>query len=226
MKDRVKWVLVGLGFTFGIQVLISLVFTWVAFRAANNRIDVPQGFVSIVALGFTLGAFLIGGFVVGWMNEKLRLGDAAIVAAVTLVLTTVIYASLQRPSKGQFVSAAWLANPNGDLAITGQGTLFVVMALATAAIGSYIGWHMKVPQEGVFDRVALLVGLIGAVVGPFVLLAIGGRDPSNPSQAGLPWYFLVIVLLIVLVIIGVGFFMFARESRDSEEISINPEHRR
>jgi MFS family permease len=226
MKDRIKWMLAGIGFTFGIQVLISLVFTWVAFRAATNRIDVPQGFASVLVLGFTLGAFLVGGFVVGWMNERVRLGDAAIVAVTTVFLTAVVYAALQRPNKGQFVSAAWLANSSGDLALTGQGVLFVVMAMVTAGIGAYIGWHMNVPQEGVFDRVALLAGLIGAVVGPFVLLAIGGRDPNNPSAPGLPWYFLVIVLLLVLVIIGVGFFMFARDSRDSEEISISPEHRR
>jgi hypothetical protein len=226
MKDRIKWILVGVGFTFGIQVLISLVFTWIAFRAATNRIDVPQGFASVLVLGFTLGAFLVGGFVVGWMNEKVRLGDAGIVAASTVGLTAVVYAALQRPNKAQFVSAAWLANANGDLALSGQCVLFVVLAIVTAAIGAYIGWHMNVPQEGVFDRVALAAGLIGAVVGPFVLLAIGGRDPNNPSAPGLPWYFLVIVLLLVLVIIGVGFFMFARESRDSDEISISPEHRR
>ncbi|HKV42579.1 MAG TPA: hypothetical protein VJX67_25480, partial [Blastocatellia bacterium] len=83
------------------------------------------------------------------------------------------------------------------------------------------------PNEGVFDRVALLLGLIGAVVGPFVLLAIGGREPATSSQPGLPWYFLLIVLILLLVIIAIGFLMFARQSRESdEEISIRPEQHR
>jgi hypothetical protein len=67
---------------------------------------------------------------------------------------------------------------------------------------------------------------VGAIVGPFVLLAIGGRDPNNPNETNLPWYFLVIVLVVVLAIVGAGFLMFTRESRDAEEISISPEHQR
>jgi drug/metabolite transporter (DMT)-like permease len=110
--------------------------------------------------------------------------------------------------------------------ISGQRALFVTMALLAAAAGAYLGWRVKVPHEGILDRVALVIGLLGAIVGPFVLLAIGGRDPNRPDQPNLPWYFLVIVLLLVLVIVGVGFVLFTRESRYDEEISINPDARR
>jgi hypothetical protein len=61
-------------------------------------------------------------------------------------------------------------------------------------------------------------------VGPFALLALGGRNTGN--QPELPWYFLVIVLVLLLVIVGVGFVMFTRESHYDEEISISPETRR
>jgi hypothetical protein len=216
MKDRIKWILVGLGFTFGLQVIISLIYTGIAYSAASGS-AVPQDTIVVTAFGFMLGAFLIGGFVVGWMSEEVRVVDSLIVAALTLVLTLLVYSALPSGNKGQFVSGYLLNNVN-------RGAVFVALALIAAAIGSYWGSRVKVPQEGVLDRVALLIGLVGAVVGPFVLLAVGGNDPNNPSQANLPWYFLVIVILVVLAIVGVGFVLFTRESHYDEEISISPEH--
>jgi hypothetical protein len=216
MRDRIKWILVGLGFTFGLQVIISLVYTGIAFSAAGGS-GVPQDTIIITAFGFMLGAFLIGGFVVGWMSEEVRVVDSLIVAGMTLILTLLVYTALPRGNKGQFVSGYLLANVS-------RGTLFMVLALIASAIGAYWGSHVKVPQEGVLDRVALLVGLVGAVVGPFVLLALGGTDPTNPNQQNLPWYFLVIVILVVLALVGVGFVLFTRESHYEDEISISPEH--
>jgi hypothetical protein len=216
MKDRIKWILVGLGFTFGLQVIISLIYTGIAYSAASGS-AVPQDTIVVTAFGFMLGAFLIGGFVVGWMSEEVRVVDSLIVAALTLVLTLLVYSALPSGNKGQFVSGYLLNNVN-------RGAVFVALALIAAAIGSYWGSRVKVPQEGVLDRVALLIGLVGAVVGPFVLLAVGGNDPTNPNQSNLPWYFLVIVILVVLAIVGVGFVLFTRESHYDEEISISPEH--
>jgi cbb3-type cytochrome oxidase subunit 3 len=216
MKDRIKWILVGLGFTFGLQVIISLAYTAIAYSAARGS-AVPQDTIVIAAFGFMLGAFLIGGFVVGWMSEEVRVLDSLIVAALTLILTLLVYSALPSGNKGQFVSGYLLANVK-------RGSMFILLALIASAIGSYWGSHVKVPQEGVLDRVALLVGLVGAVVGPFVLLAVGGSDPTNPNQSNLPWYFLVIVILVVLAIVGVGFVLFTRESHYEEEISISPEH--
>jgi hypothetical protein len=79
------------------------------------------------------------------------------------------------------------------------------------------------PQEGRFDRVALLIGLMGAVIGPFVMFSFEGGDVNNASEQQFPWYFLVVVILLVLVIMGIGFLMFTRESHDADEISINPQ---
>lgn len=216
MKDRIKWILVGLGFTFGLQVIISLIYTGIAYSAASGS-GVPQDTIVVTAFGLMLGAFLIGGFVVGWMSEEVRVLDSLIVAALTLVLTLLVYSALPSGNKGQFVSGYLLNNVN-------RGAVFVALALIAAAIGSFWGSRVKVPQEGVLDRVALLIGLVGAVVGPFVLLAVGGNDPTNPNQPNLPWYFLVIVILVVLAIVGVGFVLFTRESHYDEEISISPEH--
>lgn len=219
MKDRIKWMLVGLGFTFGLQVLISFIFTAISLSASGSTTGVPQDTIMVVSFAMVFGAFLIGGFVIGWMSEQQRVLDAVIVAIITFALSLLIYLALPESNKGQFVTGYLLDDIR-------RGALSFVLAMVAAAVGAYWGWHVKVPQEGMLDRVALLVGLIGAVVGPFVLLAVGGRDPGNPGQPNLPWYFLAIVLALVLVIIGVGFVLFTRESHHDEEISINPDARR
>lgn len=217
MKDRIKWFLVGLGFTVGLQVIVSLLFTGVAYDAATSSASVAQELVLVVALALLICAFLIGGFVVGLVSEELRLLDSAMVALAGVCVSSLVYFGLPAANKAQFVTGYML----DDL---GRAALFVGMAVVAALIGAYWGWHVVAPQEGVLDRVALLIGLIGAVVGPFVLLAVGGSDPNNPGRPNLPWYFVVIVLGVVLAIVGAGFLMFMRGSRHDEEISISPEH--
>lgn len=211
MRDRIKWTLIGLGFTFGLQVIISLLFSLVASSTARNQADVQL----MIAYGLSLSAFMIGGFVIGWMSEELRVLDALLVTVIALLLVSLVYAALPNTNRGQFVSGYFLSALQ-------RGLIFTLLSLGVAAVGAYWGFHVKAPQERAIDRIALLVGLLGAVIGPFVLLAIGGTDPSNPDQASLPWYVLVIVILIVLVVIGLGFLMFTRESHP-EETSINPD---
>ena len=217
MKDRIKWILVGLGFTFGLQVIISLIFTGIAYSTKGSQADVMSDTVVAVTFGLTVGAFLVGGFIVGWLTQEVRVIDAMIVAVATLVLALLVYAALPSGNKAQFISGYLLGN-------VARGSVLAVIALIASAIGAYWGWHVNVPQEGALDRVALVIGLVGAIVGPFVLLALGGRDPSNPNAPNLPWYFLVVVIVLVLVIVGVGFVLFTRESHYEEEISISPEH--
>jgi len=231
MRKRIKWMIIGLGFAFGLQVLISLAYTAVAYGAARSGAGVPQGTVSVIALGLTLGAFLIGGFVVGWTKEHFRLVDAITVALVTLALNALVYQALPAANKAQFVTGLWLTNQTGHLALTPSTVVFIALAAIAGGTGAFWGWHTAVPSEGFATRIALLFGLIGAIVGPFVLLALWGSDPSNPNQPGLPLGFVVTVLALLLLIVAVGFWLFSREAgreaTHEEGISINPEaHRR
>ena len=214
MRNRIKWILVGVGSTFGLQVIISLIFAGLTQPAANST-------MSVIVFGMGLGAFLIGGFIVGWMSEELRLVDALIVVITTLMLSALVMLMLPDASKEQFVTVLPLGDITGN---PGESFLFISLAGIASVAGTYIGWHVTVPQEGIVDRVALVVGLLGAIVGPFLLLAVSGRAPGS-SQPALPWYFLGIVLVLVLIIMGVGFLMFARESHHDDEISISPEQR-
>jgi len=223
MMNRIKWVLVALGVAFGLQVLISVVYTWIAYSAAGSGLPVPQGTTSVVVFGFAVGTYLVGGFLVGLMNDKLRIGDGIIVALLTLVPAMLVYLALPEGNRAQFVIGVLLSDAAGTLVLSGRSIVFIMSGTMASALGAYIGWHATVPQEGIFDRIALALGLLGAIVGPFILLAVGGHDPDNSNRPGLPWYFLTIVLVLVLVIIAVGFVRFARESQDADDISISPD---
>jgi hypothetical protein len=167
------------------------------------------------------------------MSEEQRLTDAVIVALFTLAISAVIFTALPgETSRAQFVAGSWLsesvartaadgsASTVTQIAFTARSGLFSLLALIASAIGAYWGWHVKVPHEGFIDRAALLIGLAGAVVGPYVLVATAG----DQATAGLPWYFLATLLVVLLVIVGVGYVMFTRESHYEDEISISPEH--
>lgn len=235
MKERIKWILIGFGFTAILQLLISLAFTGIAYSLASSESVAEQGAISLYVFGFTLGTFLVGGFVIGWLSEEARVFDAVLFGALTLIVTALIYTALpSEPSRAQFATGTWLSesivrtSAEGltttvtQIAFTGRSVLFALLALLASGIGAYWGWHVKVPQEGFIDRAALLIGLVGAVVGPFVLIATGNSaDTTTPN---LPWYFLAAVLVVLLSLVGVGFAMFTRESHYEEDISISPEH--
>jgi hypothetical protein len=217
MKHRMKGMLLGLGFTFGIQATISLI-TNLLFGKTQS----PQGIFLVLVFGLTLGAFLVGGFVIGLIGEKIRLLDSAIVATVTILLN-VLLLMLTSSGSGKYLAMNWLNDSAGRISITGQSFLYIILALMASLAGTYIGWRVKAPQEGQFDRIALLVGLMGAVIGPFVLFSFEGSDAGSANEQHLPWYFLAIVILLVLVIMGIGFLMFTRESRNADDISIRPQ---
>jgi hypothetical protein len=63
-----------------------------------------------------------------------------------------------------------------------------------------------------FPSLNFLVMFIGVVVGPLVLLAVGGRDLNTLWETGLAWSFLAIALLL-LISLGAGFLMFSRKAR-------------
>lgn len=215
MKDRIKRIALGIGFTFGLEALISLLFIAVAYMAKLSDVGIPEDPIMMAALGLTLGAFLVGGFFLGWVSPKLPALDALAMAAAALILTWAAHFIL----KGRyFISGKWLAEL---IQYPWTGMAFILLALIGAAAGSYLGWRATAPSEGRFDRAVLLLGLIGAVIVPFLLLAMGG-----PDRSGLPWYFMLVVLIILLVTVGAGFWMFARESNRANEVSIRPERDR
>ena len=73
---------------------------------------------------------------------------------------------------------------------------------------------IKATSGNWFPGLKFLIMFIGAVVGPLVLLVIGGRDWKTLSETGLAWSFLAIALLL-LTGLGAGSSMFMRGARFS-----------
>jgi hypothetical protein len=79
---------------------------------------------------------------------------------------------------------------------------------------------LQVTSAGAFSRPASIIMLLAAVIAPFVLLIVSGREPNS-----VPWYLLATGLLLLLSFIVGGFVMFARGASSGEDISIRPKNR-
>jgi carbon starvation protein CstA len=79
--------------------------------------------------------------------------------------------------------------------------------------------RLKVTSIGSFPR--FLIMFIAVVVGPLVLLVIGGYDLSILGLASSAWFFLAIALLLI-VSIGGGFLMSRRKSDAGERSLYQP----
>jgi uncharacterized membrane protein len=79
--------------------------------------------------------------------------------------------------------------------------------------------RLKVTSIGSFPR--FLIMFIAVVVGPLVLIVIGGYDLSILMLAGSAWFFLAIALLLI-VSIGSGFLMSRRKSDAGESSLYQP----
>jgi drug/metabolite transporter (DMT)-like permease len=64
-------------------------------------------------------------------------------------------------------------------------------------------------------RTAAIIGIIIAIGGPVAMIAFGGSEASN-----LPWYVWAIVSLVLLLVIGLGYYLFTL-NHDSKDISIS-----
>jgi hypothetical protein len=78
--------------------------------------------------------------------------------------------------------------------------------------------RLSITSVGSFAR--FLIMFILVVVGPLVLIVIGGYDQSMPGLAS-AWFFLAIALLLI-VSIGSGFLMFRRKSDAGERSLYQP----
>jgi hypothetical protein len=86
MKERLKWLCVGVGVMYGMQLLILLIIHTLIPMTA------PPGVSNLLTtIVYTLVAFMAGGFVIGLMAERVAIAELAIATVVTLtidVLTT------------------------------------------------------------------------------------------------------------------------------------------
>ena len=69
------------------------------------------------------------------------------------------------------------------------------------------------------SRSAVIIGILAAIGGPFAIIAFGGSEASK-----VPWFIWVIASLVLLLVIGTGYYLFTR-THDGKDISIRPASR-
>ena len=203
MKQRIKWLLAGVGVMFAMQVIILL--------AIHSTIPqtAPPGFSNLLAtVVSTLIAFMAGGFVIGLMAEQLEILEPALATLLTLGID--VLSTLTGGLTGLFLFS--FAVNQGDYGTALTIGLVAVVASLAGALG---GERLTVPGDSWVTQTLMLVGLAGLILGPFVLLA-----------SFLPWS--VTIGLGAILLCGVVYVSrrFRHQDEEEQEMSIRPESSR
>lgn len=218
IKTRIKWILAGFGFMVGAQVLTTLLFSLLRRLAEASPGTVESTQWALVIFGLTLGTFLLGGFIIGRVEEAPRFYDALLAAALTLLCSTLVYQALPVESRAQFTGGIWLSGGSNEAISFWLSNLLAVPPLVAAALGAYLGYLMTSPVESALERFVGGLGLVGAVLAPVTVLITMGMS--------LPWYVPLALLVVLLVGIGLSYWFFTRGLHEVDDISIMPGTRR
>lgn len=200
MKERVKWLLAGVGIMYVTQLIVLLAIRYLMPHSG------PEEFHNLMAaIGYTLVAFLVGGFVMGLMAERILIWEPALAAAVAL-LSDVI------SNQAGFLKDIFLFGLALEEGAYGTSLMILAVAVVAAIAGSLAGERITTPREDWISQVLLLVGLAGLFLGPFLVLG-----------SYLPMVFQVIIGLALLGGILIAAYRFGRTERPMAEISIHPE---
>lgn len=217
MKERMKWIIIGFGFMVGIQVLTSLMFS-LLLQITNQRPGLVESDQWVLVIfGLTLGAFLIGGLIMGRFEEKPRIYDAVWAAILTLIFSNVMFYVLPEGTRQQFTGSKWLLDANGQFAPLWISVMQMLPALGAAALGAYFGYQMTTPVDTTWERLAGFLGLVGAFAGIVVVFVMGSMV--------IPWYLLIVLLALVIVGLMYTYKTFKQGEHEAEDLAILPEHR-
>ena len=202
MKERLKWLCVGVGVMYGMQLLILLI--------VHNLIPAtaPPGFSNLLAtVVYTLVAFLAGGFVIGLMAERIEIIEPVIATVVTLAIDVVT--TLAGRLSGMFLFSFAVGQGDYGIALT-IGGVAVVAALA----GALAGERLAVPVESWIDQALIILGLVGLVMGPYFVISSAMSIPSS-----------VTVGFGILLLGGIWWVShhFHKQDEEEEAMSIRPE---
>lgn len=216
MKERVKWIIIGFGFMVGMQVLTSLMFSLLLQITTQHPGTVESKQWVLVIFGLTLAAFLLGGLVIGRVEEQSRVYDALCAAVLTLIFSNVMFYVLPEGTRHQFTGSKWLLDANGEFAPLWLSVLQMLPALGAAAVGAWLGYHMTTPLDAAWERFIGLLGLIGAIAGVAVVFVIGSMVIS--------WYWLALALALFIGGCAYIYSVFKRGAHEMEDMTILPEH--
>jgi hypothetical protein len=144
------WVLVGVAFIYGSQLLLGLV-----ARAFGAGVEQLAGLQALF-LAFTLFAFFLGGFVVGLFSPGTTIVEPPLAAFVAAVLDAV----LPPATAAQLAPGSWL--------------VIVMTGFLLAFVGGWMGEKLPTPAEGVAPRVMFWVAVLVLVFGlPAGMVGLG-----------------------------------------------------
>jgi hypothetical protein len=198
MKERLKWLCVGVGVMYGMQLLILLI--------VHNLIPAtaPPGFSNLLAtVVYTLVAFLAGGFVIGLMAERIEIIEPVIATVVTLAIDVVT--TLAGGLSGMFLFSFAVGQ---GLWIAHNRECGVIVSLA----GPWRG-RLAVPVESWIDQALMILGLVGLVMGPYFVISSAMSIPRS-----------VTVGFGILLLGGIWWVShhFHKQDEEEEAMSIRP----
>jgi hypothetical protein len=182
----------------------------------RNPSGVLSPYWAFMIFGLTLGAFFIGGFIIGRVEEARRIIDALAAATATLTLSAVGFLVLPEGSRDQFTGSAWLTEAASVTPSPWISALLLLPPLFASAAGAYLGYLMSTQVESVVERFLAMLGLAGAIGGPILALIISGFI--------LPWYAVIAGLVVILSGFVISYRFFKRGVREAGEVSIGPGH--
>jgi hypothetical protein len=206
MTDRIKRMMIGVGLMFGLQFIVS--------TAANRWFGVAGDVYNVVGIPLilTVAVYFGGGLVMGLLAEKVNRLELLLASISAVVLNVILY-SIGAASDLTFIAIAFGSHTPILSLVINLGS--VILA---AFAGGFIGARIQTPNNDWISRSIPLLGFLSLVVGPFLLLMASGQ---NQGRSGLPWYVMVIVGLLFLIVSGVGYFLFNRDN--DAGISISPD---
>jgi hypothetical protein len=200
MRERIKWLCVGVGVMYGTQLIILLII--------HNLIPMsaPPEFSNLLAtVVYTLIAFMAGGFVIGLMAERVDITESAIATVLTLGIDTVT--SLSGGLSGMFLFSYAIGQGSYGTALT-----IAAVAAVAAVAGSLAGERLAVPSESWVSQSLMILGLAGLTLGPFMLLSSFASSTVS-----------VVVGVLLLGAVWAVSHHFHQQDREEEEMSIRPE---
>ena len=209
MTDGIKRMMIGVGLMFGLQFIVS--------TAANRWFGVAGDVYNVVGIPLilTVAVYFGGGLVMGLLAEKVNRLEILIAAISAVVLNIILYSTGIAPDLTLIAIAFGSHSPALSLIINLGSVILAAFA------GGFIGARIQTPNNDWISRSIPLLGFLSLVVGPFLLLMASGQ---NQGRSGLPWYVMAIVGLLFLVVSGVGYFLFNRDT--DAGMSISPDRRK
>jgi hypothetical protein len=205
MRAIVKRVLVGIGLMYAIQVVFLLLIIRYLMPVSG-----PIEFHNLIAhLGYTLAAFVAGGYVMGWMAERILIVEPLVASIGALLIDFVFTQAGLLKGTGVFLFSLALQEKDYRNAL-----VIAAVAVVAAIAGALAGERRTVPEEDWMSQTFLVLGLSGLLLGPFFLLG-----------TYLPIGYLLIIGAALFAGILIAGYRWVRVSSRVEEISISPTER-